>query len=143
MVRCSGTQKGGGMGGLNGMMRLANRYGWKILPALSLIEIIVASVIFLTVFMISLHTVVSLTIHQKDDTVYIVADMSVKDTLAEYIAGNIDTSLYEKEYSWGNITGRLDPYGDYHGIEELTLVARLSPDNREMIYKYLIERRHE
>lgn len=113
------------------------------LPALSLIEVIVASVIFLAVFMISLHTVVSLVGRQNDDAIYIVADMAIKSTYAEYVLGNINMPEYKKEYSWGDITGRLNLYGDYSGIEELTLIARLSPGGREIVYKYLIEHRYE
>lgn len=131
------------MGGLNGMRYFSNTFRSMTLPALSLIEVMVASVIFLAIFMISLHTVVSLSGRQNDDSVYIVADMAIKKTYAEYVVGNIDMPEYKKEYSWGNITGRLDLYGDYYGIEELTLIARLSPGGREIVYKYLIERRYE
>lgn len=131
------------MGGLNGMSCSSNAFKSISVPALSLIEVIVASVIFLAVFMISLQMVVSLTGRQNNDAVYIVADMAIKKTYAEYVVGNINMPEYKKEYSWGNITGRLDLYGDYYGIEELTLIARLSPGSREIVYKYLIEHRYE
>lgn len=128
------------MGRVNGKRCTANASGSMRLPALSLIEVIVASLIFLTVFTISLQTVVGLTARQNDDAVYIVADMAIKTTYTEYYMGRIDMPEYKIEYSWGDITGQLIPYNDYDGIEELTLIARLSRGGREIIYRYLIER---
>lgn len=114
-----------------------------VLPALSLIEVIVASVIFLVVLTVSLHTVVSLTIKQTDDSIYIVADMAAKETCVKYTLGDIDEPEYVKEYSWGKIVAQIDAYDNYFGIEELTVKAQLLYGRREIVYKYLIERRDQ
>ena len=143
MARCRWTEKGGRMGRLIGVNFFGRDWKSMTMPALSLIEVIVASVIFLIVFVASLHTIVSLTTLQNDATVYIAADIAVKETYRKYTIGNIDTIKYKKEYSWGNITTELNAYDEYPWINELTIKVELSSGHREIIYRYLIECKDE
>ncbi len=54
------------------------------LKASTLVETIIASVIFMCVFVISLETVSRLTVREDDNTVLVEADYRIKECLREY-----------------------------------------------------------
>lgn len=109
------------------------------LPGNTLPEIIVASILFLAVFAISLETLTRLTVRDDEGLTYVEADRRIGECRREFSDGLHPVGIYEKVYDWGGITASIAPYRDYTNVQELTLVAAIRENRKHIEYKYLIE----
>ena len=74
------------------------------LPAASLLEAVVASVVLLIVFAASLETVVRLTAGPSDGIVCAEADYRAACTVSEIRQGAFSEGKTERSYGWGTLT---------------------------------------
>ncbi len=109
------------------------------LKASTLVETIIASVIFMCVFVISLETVSRLTVREDDNTVLVEADYRIKECLREYGDGRHADGQYTREYGWGTIVVLIHPYRDYTDLQELTITAEIGSISKRLEFKYIIE----
>lgn len=108
------------------------------LKAASLVEAVVASVIFLTVFAATLFTATRLTTGDKDRAVYIAADRAVRECTAEYSKGGYLNGKYEKVYDWGDVTVVISPYPGYPGLDRLSVTATFNNSNKRLEFNHII-----
>lgn len=108
------------------------------LPASTLVEAIVASVIFLAVFAISLNTVTRLTTGEKDYITMVEVDYAIKSCFREYSGGGHLPGKYNKTYDWGEITIEINPYGNYPELQQLMISADIHNRNKYMEYRHII-----
>lgn len=109
------------------------------LKASTLVETIIASVIFMCVFMISLETISRLTVQEDDNTVLVEADYRIKECLREYGDGRHADGQYTREYGWGRIVILIHNYRSYADLQELTIIAEIESISKRLEFKHIVE----
>lgn len=116
------------------------RNGSRSLRASALIEAVVASTVFLIVFMLSLDTVSRITTGKGDDEyVLIDADHRAEMCFARYGDGSYPPGTYEEEFPWGKVVTEIVRYGEYGRLQEVTVRAVIDDSRRGFTYKYIVE----
>lgn len=110
------------------------------LKGASIIEAIVASVIFLIVFAISLDTVSRiLPGSDSSESVLIEADYRCDMAFAMYSGGEYPPGTYEEGYGWGKVTVVIATYSeDYPGLYRLTISAEPVAGKRKIEFNHII-----
>lgn len=109
------------------------------LPAASLLEAIVASVVWLVVFAASLETVVRLSAGPSDGLVCAEADYRASRILGEIREGAYGEGTTERTYGWGTITVRIGPYDPCPSLWSVTLTVEIASEHKKMEYRHLID----
>lgn len=104
----------------------------------SMIETIVASMIFLLVFTISLSTVTGLTLREDEGYALIEAERRLADCSGRYCDGTWAQGEYTEEFDWGKITVTITDYGDYGQIRQVILRAALNNGRKKLEYRRLV-----
>ncbi len=108
------------------------------LRASTLVEVIVASVIFLTIFAISLHTITRLAVNPAEGEAFAEADSQILSCFRELADGRHEEGEYTRSYNRGEILITIASYRDYDELQEITISTAV---NRKRIeYKHIIER---
>ena len=106
----------------------------------TLVETMVASVIFLCVFVISLETVSRLTLSENDTVVLVEADHRIKENFRQYGDGRHEEGLYTREYDWGRVTVVIRPYVNYTDLQELVVTAHIESISKRLELRHIVER---
>jgi hypothetical protein len=112
----------------------------KRLRASTLLETIIASLIFMCVFAISLETVSRLTTRSSDNAVLVEADYRIMECVREYGDGRHADGQYTREYEWGTIVVLLGPYREYADLQQLTVTADVKSLSKHLEFRHIIER---
>ena len=109
----------------------------KTLKAASIVEALVASVIFLTVFLIAMSSLVNIARIRASRP----SPVDIEDAVAECIAKFKDESDNASSYDfeWGAVQLNAKPYGTFDGVMDVTVLAKVKY-GRTVIYKYIIQR---
>jgi hypothetical protein len=113
----------------------------KYLKAGTLVEVIVASVIFMIVFAISLHTVTRLAVNPREGVDIALADCFVRSCIREFSDGLHENGEWERTYDRLLIRIELAQYRDYETLQELTVSTIVN--RKRLEYKHIIERNDE
>lgn len=111
------------------------------LPGSTMIEAIVASLILLAVFVISLSTVTDFTLREDEGYVLLEAERQLAVCLDSYETWPEGT--YEETYEWGRITIRITPYEGFENIRAIALTARLAGSRKTIEYRKLTVISHD
>ena len=111
----------------------------KRLPAASLLEAIVASVVLLIVFAASMETVVRLTATPSEDVACVDADYRAACAASEIRRGTFKEGTTELSYGWGTLTVRIEPYASCPVLWQATLTVRIAGGRKRMEYRYLVD----
>ncbi len=130
MARNGRAKKGDQMGGLNA--RLAGS---------SMIEAIVASLIFLTVFILSLSALTGLTLRKDEGYVLLEVERALTDCFSRYGDGTMAAGIYIDEFSWGHVTTKIEQYADHENIQQVVLWADISGSRKSIEYRRLVAQR--
>jgi hypothetical protein len=103
-----------------------------------MIEAIVASMIFLMVFVISLSTVTGFTLREDEGYVLLEAERQMDACLNRYGDGTWTDGAYTEEFGWGKITVRIATYRDFRNIQAVTLTAQLTGSRKTIELRQLI-----
>ncbi len=98
----------------------------------SLLESVVASLIFLFVFVVSLSTLTGLTLRPDEGYVLLEAENALADCFRHYGNGNLNEGTYTDIFEWGEITTSITEYRNYGNIQQITMKARIT-GNRKVI----------
>lgn len=110
------------------------------LRASAIVEVIVASTMFLIVFMLSLTTVSRIVIHGgNDEWVMIEADHRTETCFSRYAAGEHSPGTYTDEFEWGKVTTEISPYGKYDDLFLIVITADINNDRRKIRYSHVVE----
>lgn len=115
----------------------------KKLKASTLIEVIVASVIFLIIFSISLDTLTQLTTSTKDTTVYVDVNYRMNACFREYSKEDYISGEFEHSYYWGVINIKVLPYKDYPNLKFIEIKAGVNNDRRILESRHIVEMNDE
>ena len=109
------------------------------LPAASLLEAVVASVVLLIVFAASLETVVRLTAGPSDGIICAEADYRAACTASEIRRGAFSEGKTERSYGWGTLTVLIEPYASCPALWQATLTVKIAGGRKRMEYRYLVD----
>lgn len=109
------------------------------LRAASLLEAVVAGVLFLTVFAAALELLPRLTLRDDDALVVAEAEYRVGEAFDKYGTGLWPCGDYAEIYDWGEISVRIGCYGDYADLQVLEISARMSGSGKRIVHKQLVE----
>ena len=109
------------------------------LPAASLLEAIVASVVLLIVFAASMETVVRLTATPSEDVACVDADYRAACTASEIRRGAFSEGTTERSYGWGTLRVRIEPYASCPTLWQATLTVKIAGGRKRMEYRYLVD----
>lgn len=110
------------------------------LQASTLIEVIVASVLFLTILTIALHTVTSIATNRNQDYSIPQVDSRVKECLARYSSGEYTYGEFREQYPFGEILIVISKYEGYDSLKVIKIDAKMYGCNMLMSCKFLIDR---
>ncbi|MCD8172863.1 MAG: hypothetical protein LUD76_05295 [Alistipes sp.] len=106
----------------------------------TLVEVIVASVIFLMVFVVSLDTSVRITAAGTGGGYnYFSVLNSLDQARDKYTSGLYGVSSHEEAYEWGTLLCDITEFNGYDGIYLLTVEAVINNDIKPLRYMYLFE----
>lgn len=109
------------------------------LPAASLLEAIVASVVLMVVFAVSLETVVRLTAGDSGSIACAEADYRTAHVLGKVREGTYGEGTTRLTFGWGSLTIRIEPYDTCPALWSVTLTVEIPGEHKKMEYKHLID----
>lgn len=107
----------------------------RSLKGASLVEALVASVIFLTVFLIAMNSLTDIARVRFSGTSPAVVEEAVGGCLAKFAAETADRAVYS--YPWGDIEIVAEPYRASDDLLDVVVTAKVKNQNT-VIYRYLI-----
>ena len=103
----------------------------------SLVEALVASVVFLTIFLIAMDSLTNIARIRLSDVSPKAVEMAIGECLVKFSEGTDYKAAYS--YPWGDIELRAEPYRDVDNMLDVTVTAK-SKNEHTVIYRYLIWR---
>lgn len=104
--------------------------------ASSIIEVIVASLIFMLVFALSLTTLTRLTLRQDEAVLLIEAEKELNKTLK--IRENQPIGTYIDTFDWGSISTIISDYEKFENIRQIHLRATLTNSRKSLEIRRLV-----
>lgn len=106
------------------------------LPATTLLETIVSSVIFMIIFIIAMHSMTNLIVYENRQPNYLIIENDLKKCRRTIEKEGIDENLKELYYSfpWGKVKVSISPYKDNILLIHLTSET----DSRQSIGYYFL-----
>ena len=102
----------------------------------TVIEVIVASVLFLTVFFLAMEALVRIGSRQPDQTL-LQAEIDRVACVQEFKTNAFGPGEYAREYGWGEIEITVTPYRELTGVQELRFDTRIEKGRQVFIYRTL------
>lgn len=96
----------------------------RALKASSLLEAIVASIIFLIVFAVAMQTLSLLVVRTDDPLIRTAAERSAERLIERAVEGVLPQMNTIETYDWGTVETRTERYGRYPDIELFVVTAR-------------------
>lgn len=110
------------------------------LQASTLIEVIVASVLFLIIFAITLHTITSITTHENQRYSMPQIDGWIKECLKRYSSKEYADGEYRELYPSGEISIEVSPYENHDSLKVIKIETRVGVVNTMVSYKFIVDR---
>ncbi len=109
----------------------------RTLPGTSMVEAIVAALIFILIFAISLSTLTGLTTREDEGYLLLEAERQLAACGGRYGDGTWAEGTYTDTFAWGTITTCVSLYGDYGKIQQVAMRAELHGSHKIIIYRCL------
>lgn len=109
------------------------------LRAASLLEAVVAAVLFLTVFTVTMELLPRLTVRDDDALLVAEAEYRVGKAFEKYGTGLWPCGEYAENYDWGKITVRIEPYRNFTDLQAIGITARIAGSGKRIGHRQLVE----
>ena len=109
------------------------------LKGASLLEAIVAAVLFLTVFAVAMELLPRLTVRDDDALLMAEADYRVGRAFDKYATGLWPCGEYAETYDWGAVTVLVEAYRGFSDMQAVTVSARIDGSRKRITLKQLVE----
>lgn len=107
------------------------------IKASTILEAVVASIIFMIVFFMSISFIVTVRASENDNkTLVVITDF--KTCIHEFKEGGYATGEYIKNYEWGEITIKVKKYLDISEIQEVYFETNQPSSRNKIIHRILI-----
>lgn len=113
----------------------AARGRWR---AASLLEAVVAAVLFLTVFAVVMELVPRLTVRDDDALLVAEAEYRAGRAFGKYATGLWPCGEYAEQYVWGSVAIRIAPYRDFADMQVVEITARIDGSRKRITLKQLV-----
>lgn len=111
----------------------------KTLRASTIIEVVVASVIFLLMFCLSLDMLTRLgSSHNSEELVQIAIDRD--EYVREIKTGEYGYGNYLKNFDWGEIAVRIQPYDDVPAVQDMHFTGMMKNGKKIFEYRFLMKK---
>lgn len=120
-------------------MAKLNKNNILVLKASTLLETIVASVIFLSVFTISLWTTTLLTSSTCGPGILIEVDYRLKECFRDYSSAYYTNGDYVRQFGWGNIYIDISSYKNYDELRHIQLKAVIANDHKTVSFDHIVQ----
>ncbi|MDR2653238.1 MAG: hypothetical protein LBC68_13190 [Prevotellaceae bacterium] len=114
-----------------------------ILRAETLIQAIIAALIFMVVFLISLDTVVRITISKSDAYLLVDANYQISSFFAELSDGKHQNGTYTKYFSGGKLSAEISQYKHYPDMQMIVINAEIDKIKKHIIFRHTVEIKNE
>lgn len=118
--------------------------GWIVgyrmyLKASTIIEVVVASVIFMLIFCISLEMLTKINQDGRaTEAMQIIMDRN--EYVQQVRTSNYGFGNYVKNFKWGEINVRIKPYKDYKSLHDLCFIGKMKNGKFLFEYRLLMKR---
>ena len=113
------------------------------LRAETLIQAIIAALIFMTVFLISVDTVVRITTSNNDAYILVDVDYQISSFFAELADGKRPNGTYTKFFSEGKLSAEISQYDNYANLQLIVINAEIQKMKKRIIFRHIIELANE
>lgn len=103
-------------------------------------EALVAAVIFLTLFTLTLGLLPRLAVRDDDGLLVAEAEYRTARAAERYGSGLWPDGEYAERYEWGEVTIRVEPHREYADVQCITLRARIDASRKRIARRILVER---
>ena len=110
----------------------------KTVPGNSIIEAIVASIIFMVVFLISIDMLTRIATREADQQVLFM-ESEMNAVINKYQSGNYSDDIYKESFEWGDIEIIIQPYKDYSDIKKMNCKAVISKNGKVVRHTSLVK----
>lgn len=109
------------------------------LKGASLLEAIVAAVLFLTVFAVVMELLPRLTVRDDDALLMAEADYRVGRAFDKYATGVWPCGEYAEAYDWGAVTILVESYRGFSDVQAITVSAHIDGSRKRITLKQVVE----
>lgn len=108
------------------------------LSGASLLEAIVAALLFLTVFAAVMELLPRLAVRDDDALLTAEAEYRVGRAFEKYGTGLWPGGEYTEVHDWGAITVQIAGYRDFGDIQQIDISARIDGSRKRIVFKQLV-----
>lgn len=112
----------------------------QLLNGSSLLEAIVAAVIFLMVFAAVMELIPRLGVSHDNTLVLVEADRCTMQAFSKYATGEWPDGAYSEAHDWGELRIRLLPHPDFPDLQSVEVAAHLTADRKTIRIRQWIAR---
>lgn len=105
----------------------------------SLLEAIVAAVIFLLVFTAAMELMPHFAVRRDNTLLLVEADYRLMRAYERYATGLWPCGEYTEQYDWGKVIIRITLYDDFSDVQLVEATARIEGDDKRIRIKQLVE----
>ncbi|MDR2125805.1 MAG: hypothetical protein LBP63_03100 [Prevotellaceae bacterium] len=109
----------------------------------TIIQAIVAALIFMVVFLISLDTVVRITISADDAYLLVDADYQISLFFSELADGKHQNGNYEKYFQGGKLSAEISQYKHYQELQMIIINAQIDKIKKHIVVRHIVEIKNE
>lgn len=109
------------------------------LAGASLLESIVASIVFLIIFMLALDVLPRLSLQENHNIFMIKMESDIENIISKYGSGMYPTGHYIEPCIYGNIEISVLSYRDSNVLQVITIVVRLPRNNKQIEIRQIVE----
>lgn len=105
----------------------------------SLLEAIIAGLLFLIVFSITMELLPYLARPRHETLFSMKLDFAIEQILTKYMTGVWPNGIYSETYEWGEISIRIEPYRDYSDMQVIVISTHSNEYDRPITHMQIIE----
>lgn len=105
----------------------------------SLLEAIVAAVIFLLVFTAVMELMPHFAVRRDNTLLLVEADYRLMRAYERYATGLWSCGEYSEKYDWGKVVIRITLYGGFSDLQSVEAIVHINGDNKRIRIKQLVE----
>ncbi|MDR0753820.1 MAG: hypothetical protein LBF04_00320 [Prevotellaceae bacterium] len=114
-----------------------------IFRAETLIQAIIAALIFMVVFLISLDTVVRITTSDNDACLLVDANYQMSVFFAELSDGKHQNGNYTKYFAGGKLSAEISQYKNYPDLQIIVVNAKIDKIKKHIVLRHIVKTENE
>jgi hypothetical protein len=117
--------------------------GKMTLRAETVIQAIIAALIFMVVFLVSLDTIVRITTAEDDAYLLVDANYQISSFFAELSDGKHQNGSYTKYFGEGKLSAEISQYKNYPDLQIIVINAKINKIKKQIVLRHIVEIKNE